>query len=467
YYLRKYFLVGKIVSSVYYRFLMIFLLLCPYHIIYTVFSNNKNGQIRNDVPILSELYNVYDLDWRGLTENARFQSLSFVWLKQLTSKSIDEPSGYSKLAIDEVYQKYTRLATEINKNRKYDISDRTVIYILSESLSDPSRIPGINMSRDVLPNINQLKLQNTSGLMRSDGYGGGTANMEFQALVGLPMYNLNKTVSVLYSDVFPKLQYVPSISNYYKEKNRYAIHLASANNYSRKTVYSKLHFHKFIALEGTPDKPKFLEPRSSSYSDKSTYDNILEHLNTKESQFFSVMTMQNHSPWYANLGDLKIFKEGFSINENYNLVNYSKLLELTDEDTKLFLDQLMKVDKPISVVFYGDHLPGLYPEKTFKNNPKIKYLTDYFIWNNDSTVKLDYPLLNSSDFTPALLAHTDSKVSPYYALLTAIMNNASIKHEELDENSKTNAHDLKLLEYDLIEGKGYIKKHKDFFLNPQ
>lgn len=74
------------------------------------------------------------------------------------------------------------------------------------------------MSRDVLPTINQLKQRHTSGLMKSDGYGGGTANMEFQTLIGLPMYNLNTTVSVLYSDVFPKLNYIPSISNYYKEK---------------------------------------------------------------------------------------------------------------------------------------------------------------------------------------------------------------------------------------------------------
>lgn len=79
-----------------------------------------------------------------------------------------------------------------------------------------------------------------------------------------------------------------------------------------------------------------MKPTSSSYSDQSTYDNVLDYLNPNESQFFSVMTMQNHSPWYADPGDLEVSKEGFSINENYNLVNYSKLLELTDKDTKVF-----------------------------------------------------------------------------------------------------------------------------------
>lgn len=97
----------------------------------------------------------------------------------------------------------------------------------------------------------------------------------------------------------------------------------------------------------------------------------------------------------------------------------------------------------------------------------MKYLTDYFIWSNDSKVKLDYPLLNSSDFTPALLAHTDSKVSPYYALLTAVMNKASVSHRNLTKDQKVIANDLKLLEYDLIEGEGYITRHEDFFLNPR
>ncbi|VTT00096.1 LTA synthase family protein [Streptococcus dysgalactiae] len=466
-YLRKRFFVGQIVPSIGGRLLLIMLLFLPIHKIYTTFSSNENGRIAEGTPLLTNLYNVYDLDWRGLTENARLQSLSFVWFKQLTSKSINEPTGYNKAAIETIYHKYSQLATNLNKSRKKNIADRTVIYVLSESLSDPSRIPGVKMSRDVLPTINQLKQRHTSGLMKSDGYGGGTANMEFQTLIGLPMYNLNTTVSVLYSDVFPKLNYIPSISNYYKEKNRYAVHLASANNYSRKTVYSKLNFNKFIALEGTPDKPKFLKPTSSSYSDQSTYDNVLDYLNPNESQFFSVMTMQNHSPWYADPGDLEVSKEGFSINENYNLVNYSKLLELTDKDTKVFLEQLSKVDKPISVVFYGDHLPGLYPETTFEDNPELKYLTDYFIWSNDSKVKLDYPLLNSSDFTPALLAHTDSKVSPYYALLTAVMNKASVSHRNLTKDQKVIANDLKLLEYDLIEGEGYITRHEDFFLNPR
>lgn len=54
--------------------------------------------------------------------------------------------------------------------------------------------------------------------MHSDGYGGGTANMEFQTLTSLPFYNISPTVSVLYTEVFPKIHDVPSISNTYSSK---------------------------------------------------------------------------------------------------------------------------------------------------------------------------------------------------------------------------------------------------------
>ncbi|WNZ95317.1 hypothetical protein QYR54_05965 [Streptococcus iniae] len=54
-----------------------------------------------------------------------------------------------------------------------------------------------------IPYIQALKESTTGGYMISDGYGGGTANMEFQTLTGLPFTNFNSNVSVLYSEVVP------------------------------------------------------------------------------------------------------------------------------------------------------------------------------------------------------------------------------------------------------------------------
>lgn len=83
------------------------------------------------------------------------------------------------------------------------MTSSTVIMILSESFSDPTRVPGITMTEDPMPNIRQLKEQTTSGLMLSPGYGGGTANIEYQALSGLSMANFDSSLSIAYQQLVP------------------------------------------------------------------------------------------------------------------------------------------------------------------------------------------------------------------------------------------------------------------------
>ena len=172
--------------------------------------------------------------------------------------------------------------------------------------------------------------------------------------------------------------------------------------------------------------------------------------------------MQNHAPWAIGFPEEVVATgEGFTDEENTNLTEYARLLSQTDSSTSLFLSELAQIDKDISVVFYGDHLPGLYPQSAFKNNPESQYLTDYFVWSNYETPKLDYPIVNSSDFTALLLEQTNSKVSPYYALLTEVLHKASVDKKDLDVEGQQIAEDLKLVQYDMVAGKGYLSK--DFF----
>ena len=138
------------------------------------------------------------------------------------------------------------------------------------------------------------------------------------------------------------------------------------------------------------------------------------------------------------------------------------LLYQTDQATQEWLQELSQIDQKITVVFYGDHLPGFYPQDSFADNLAGQYQTDYFIWSNYPTEVLSYPLVNSSDFPAELLAGTNSKVSPYYALLTDVLNNASVDKEELTDEQEEIANDLKLVEYDMVSGKGYLKHMKIF-----
>ncbi|MGT2907648.1 LTA synthase family protein [Streptococcus dentiloxodontae] len=433
--------------------------------IFVIFRNEKDSKILNGIPVVSEVNNWVDIGYQGFYSNASYKSLMYVWTKQVTKSIMDRPEGYSKERILKLAKKYDNEASKMNKERKASISDQTVIYILSESFANPTRIQGVSLSRDVIPNINQIESKTTSGLMHSDGYGGGTANMEFQTLTGLPYYNFNSSVSTLYTEVVPDMAIFPSISNQFKADNRIVIHPSEASNYSRKYIYNKLGFSTFIASNGTKDKIANSENVGLNVSDKTTYQNVLDNLDTSQNQFFSVITMQNHIPWSSSEpSDVIATGKGLTKEENDSLSSYARLLTYTDQETQNFLNQLSQLDHKVTVVFYGDHLPGLYPESIFSTAPESQYQTDYFIWSNYQTKKLNYPYVTSSDFTAELLTQTNSKVSPYYALLTEVLNNIPAgDKKKLSAQQKRIAEDLKLLQYDITAGKGYINDYKGFF----
>lgn len=458
---RRYIYPGRIIRATILRFVLLGLMLLLSINVYSIFKRKDNGKIIDDVPIITLLNNFQDTKWLGNSINARYRSLSYVWLNQITTDPIIEPKGYSKEKIKEIEKKYDQVALEINKNRNELIDNQTIVYVLSESFADPSRIEGVNLSRNPIPKIQEIKTKVTSGLMQSDGYGGGTANMEFQTLTGLPFYNINPTVSVLYSEVAPKMRRLISVSDSFNNKE--VIHFESPINYSRNVIYNRLKFNKFISID---DKKNYdLGYQEVHISDESTYKAVLKEMDAKKNQFFSVITIQNHSPFIAGEpSDLTATGNGFSDDENTKLTNYSRLLTFTDTATQSFLESLSKIDKKITVVFYGDHLPGLYPESAFKNNPESQYQIDYFIWSNFDAPKLNYPLVNSSDFSAMVFEQTNSKVSPYYALLTEVLKKASVDKKALEGEAQEIAEDLKMVEYDLISGKGYLSK--DFFKVP-
>lgn len=125
----------------------------------------------------------------------------YSFMRFFDNKIMNMPKGYSKQAIEKINKKYTKVANQINQNRSNYLNQQTVIYVLSESFSDPTRVPGLAVSPDPIAKIRNIKSKTTSGLMLSSGYGGGTANLEYQALTGLSLTNFLPTVTSPYVQV--------------------------------------------------------------------------------------------------------------------------------------------------------------------------------------------------------------------------------------------------------------------------
>ncbi|WP_251713323.1 LTA synthase family protein [Lactococcus ileimucosae] len=427
-------------------------------------------------PLLSQYVQRYNgsLLWRGSAKLARDKSLSYVWLKKIYGEAMEEPVGYSQAKVEEIIQKYRKEADVINQSRSENIADQTVIYILSESLSNPNRIKGAKLSDNPLKNIDLIKASATGGLMYSNSFAGGTANMEAQSLSGLPMVNYSSNISTINSDVFPSMPFIPAISNFFPEK--IALHPENAANYNRNTIYKKLGFDHFYALSNT-EKANILinqEKLDGYVTDTQVYKEVLDKINPAQSQFFSVLTMQNHMSYenYSGSSSLTARGEGHTGEQNKHLQNYVRKISDTDRETKAFLEELEKMDKKITVVFYGDHLSNVFPTDypSLKTEPFKAYQTDYFIWTNKGNASNKQGDLNAAEFAPALLETVDAKVSPYYALLSSIMwelpseyNSALSAQVSLNEAQQERIEELKIIQYDLTSGKNYLKEDSSFF----
>lgn len=464
--LRNRFFQGPIISSLWKRLVGIGTILAVIFGMGFAIRQEKNHQIWSGIPILSQVNNWRNVDWKGYAFVARYRTLSFLWLQQLSKSSMEEPEDYSEKSLRRIARKYSRLAETINQNRPNHLTDQTVIYVLSESLADPSRLPGLNLSHNVLPNIQTIMGQTTSGLMKSDHYGGGTANIEFQVYSGLPFYNYSSSISSVYLDVVPKMKKLPSISDLYPADNRVGIHPYFDTSYNRNMVYKQLGIAHFYSLNSLthPIAVTADDYLGNFVSDQKTYDLILDQVKAGQSRFISAITMQNHVQWRAQ-GPAEIIGTGpgFTVEENANLTSYVRLLSQTDKATQAFLDQLKQLDQKVTLVFFGDHLPGLYPESTFAADPSLQYKTDYFIWSNFETQAYHYELIGPSDLNALMLETTGNKVSPYYALLTEVLHKDRVGQTNRDQDL---AADLRLVQYDLSRGKGYLLKEPSFFEIP-
>ena len=477
--------------------ILVFALYCI-HVSTTDSLANKFSRALGDTPSMWD--SVYDAQRNGPL---------VAFTRQLKPKIMDKPSNYSEETMKKVAARYQKEAETINASRTNNLTDSTVVYVLSESFSDPSRVPGLKTNKDSMPNIRKIKAGTTSGLMLSSGYGGGTANLEYMGLSGLSMANFESSLSSPYQQLVPSQHWTPTINQLWGAPvNSLGYHPYESSMYSRATNYKKFGFSHFYTLTG-PDVIKYQDKIDESpyVSDKSSYDSALEGIKSgKTNKFIQIITMQNHMPyheWYENNDYTAESTTGTPLgdDEQQSIETYQKGVEITDQATQEFLNELDALDKPVTVVFYGDHLPGIYSSASEDgNNSLALHLTDYFIWSNKASSsqgnKASDAAYSSPNFFVAQAAdHMNAKVSPYLAFLTEMhskiaameppvvnkiqgwdripegqniyldQNGKPMSTDDFDKETKQLLADYKLIQYDITAGKNYLKD-TDFMTLP-
>lgn len=433
------------------------------------YSNHQYSPYR----VIATSFGITDVYW-DLTEDYSSNGPLAGFIKNIDIQVMeDEPENYSYDTVKEIVNKYKGKITEMNQD-KGTLENHTVIFILSESFVDPLRIPSLTLSNDPIPYIRSLQHETTSGLMLGSSYGGGTANVEYEILTGFSTNYLHSSLPIPYTLLVPNLNEVPNFTNVFHHKT--AVHPYNAGLYRRKEVFEKFGFEQFIYDGGNPDLSYKETIENGEYiSDKSAYQEVLDILNNEHDSnlFLLLTTMQNHIPYekdqYTN--KFQVLNE-VDEQKKSRIETYVQGLNYTDLATKHFIEEIKQIDKPITVLFFGDHLPSdVFDSFEGKSNEDLAfYETDYFIYSNFETIALDYPIVSPNVISSIVLEQLNVELTPYYALLDEVKKTLPVirwgeywipseklfvNEDELPKDEQELVNAYRMIQYDINAGAQY------------
>lgn len=278
---------------------------------------------------------------------------------------IEKPESYSEEAIAGISDQIPAIRGEAaavlgGQSGSLQQQKPNVIFVMSESFWDPTVLPNVTFSRDPIPTVHELQQQGRTRLMLSPQFGGGTSNVEFEALTGFSM-------SLLPAGSVPYLQYInkptPSLAGYFAGQGykSLAIHSYEGWFWKRDEVYKQLGFAEFKS------KDQFVDPvyKGPYIADTEVAQSIIDATEkADEPVFIYAVTMQNHAPYtdperYGENGNT-IKVEGSLTDEAKDMLEtYSQGAYDADQSLKMLIDYYAQSDEPTYIMFYGDHLPTL------------------------------------------------------------------------------------------------------------
>ncbi|MBR3322850.1 sulfatase-like hydrolase/transferase [Candidatus Saccharibacteria bacterium] len=416
-------------------------------------------------------------------QNRNYDENGFIlgFLYNFQKLNLGAPEGYSEERIANVKEKYTIIANNENKKRKDPSKeDVNVVVILNESFFDPDvSFQGKNFSDyykisggEVMPELHALQKRTPNGLMYSLDYGGGTANIEYEALTSLTNFWTN---TVPYTALIPKAGKVPSIASMLSNKkySTTAIHPFNGGMYKRNIVLKNEGFSEFTTEIEMDYKEH--DGNSEYINDQSAYQQVLKTLREKDgNQMIGLITMQNHTPYHESNYDHYDFgvesDPELPDNRKVSIPTYLQTLHESDKYLGEFIRELDTLDEKVVVLFFGDHSAGLFDNVNNSGEKEVRDLvrvTPYFIYANyDAGLKANTKLPTT---TPNCMVNTmfnqlGWQKDPVYYLVDNVCHEQPIlttnyldgKEFELTETLQ----DYQLLTYDILGGQRYWIKNK-------
>ena len=378
----------------------------------------------------------YDLgvafgDWNTVVGVKTYGFLpSFVQTAQRAK--IVKPKGYTDASAKKIEATYDKKyseslgSTESRKaaEQQFSSTKPTVIAIMNESFSDLSIYDNIKASGYDGPQFIKNGLTDTlqKGALDVSVQGGGTCNSEFEFLTGYSLGLVGSTAPY----VVYRLDNVGGLVKQFKSLgySTTAIHPNVGSNWNRTTAYKELGFDKFLDIDSFDKSSPTLH---AGITDATTYEKILEQLKSNDDpQFILDVTMQNHGGYtMGNTPADLLTNYHVDGGDDASLNEYLSVINASDSDLENFIAELKTLDRPIVLVFFGDHQPGIsvtYNDAYYKNEDDLThsqraYQTVYAMWANYDVAGNDQVstnvTLNTSTLGAQLMYQIGAPLSNY------------------------------------------------------
>ncbi|PEF61618.1 LTA synthase family protein [Bacillus cereus] len=431
---------------------------------------------------MNKVFQKSGVDFVLWNQNENYASNGFVlgFISNLDTTVMEKPKNYSK-------ENMLQIANDIKKQYSGNIGNQkkkekpNIIFVMSESFWDPTKVTNLSFSEDPVPNLHHYIENFPGGQTISPTFGGNTANVEFEALTSYSM-SLLKPGSIPYQQVITNKKEVPSIPTALKKEGYYtsAIHSFGRTFFKRDDVYKVLGFDKFNA----EDTMENVDINGDYISDLAMSKEIIAELEEqKQPTFIHAVTMQNHFPFTeGRFGENLIEISGLENEESKGeLETYTEGLRRSDEALQYLIEQLDNLDRPTLLVFFGDHLPSLGTNKSFyKENGYITNektpserlamaQTPLLMYANFDMPNDNLGLVSPIHFSNLIFDYAGLNKSLFYQFLSELYKEIPVLRDELkvDKNGEV-INDLtkkqnemleqyKMLQYDLLVGNQYSK----------
>ncbi len=432
------------------------------------------------VNALAEKSDVKIVRWNQ-PSNYRDNGMVFGFLSNLHVDAFDKPAGYSKKAVQEIANRIQDQASEKQPVKKGDVKNPNIVFIMSEAFWDPTKLENVTYSKDPLPVTRELMKKYSSGSVLSPTFGGGTSNVEFEALTGFSMRFL-KAGSLPYQQLIDQKDFIPSIVSELEARKYESLAMHPYNKvfYKRNRVYDTFGFNRFLHMNSMKNK----EMTGPYISDEAVAHEILDNIKSKDKPMFvHAVTMQNHFPYAADRYKKNSIKvSGLSPASNAELETYAEGLSQSDRALELLVKKLETMEEPTLVVLWGDHLPilgqnkAIYEEAKFMEpyNPKIELQkfseTPLLMYANYDLPREDLKVMSPSFIGPTLFNLAGLEQPPFYTFLDEVkselpgikpgllINNEQRSEFALSKKQQQLLKDYQMLQYDLLVGKQYSRE---------